>query len=186
MNRDRIRLAVLITSLAATAAFVLSADPPGEPARGVVQPIEREVASNKPSDTANEAMTDALKPPAGTSRLPWSESAVDIFADPPPPKPAAPPPMRIKAEPAPVPPPPSAPVVQEPPAPPRFQLQPLGQMQQDTERVAFLLGPQGPLLARAGATVAGEWLVETVTESSLQVMHVGTSHRVAVPLPPTR
>ncbi|MCZ8099502.1 MAG: hypothetical protein O9972_16485, partial [Burkholderiales bacterium] len=120
------------------------------------------------------------------SRSPWSESAIDIFADPPPPKPVAPPAVRVKAEAAPPPPPPPAPVVQEPPPPPRFPLQPLGQMQQDAERVAFLLGPQGPLLARVGTTVAGEWLVETVTESNLQVMHVGTSHRIAVPLPPTR
>ncbi len=186
MNRDRIRLAVLVTSLAATAAFVLFADPPGEPARGVVQPIERKVASNKPSDTKSDAMTDVMQPPAGTSRAPWSETAVDIFTDPPPPKPAAVQPVRTKAQPPPEPPPPPATVVQEPPVPPRFPLQPLGQMQQDTERVAFLLGPQGPLLVRVGATVAGEWLVETVTESSLQVMHVGTSHRVAVPLPPTR
>jgi hypothetical protein len=186
MTRDRIRLSVLVASLAATAAFVLFAGPPAETARGVVQPVERKVAASAPAGTRNDAMTIALQPSAAAPRAPWSESAVDIFADPPPPKLAAQHPMRIKVEPAPAPPTPPSQVVQEPAPAPRFPLQPLGQMQQDTERVAFLLGPEGPLLARAGATVAGEWLVETVTEASLQVMHVGTSHRVAVPLPPTR
>ncbi|MCZ8323326.1 MAG: hypothetical protein ACK50I_02515 [Burkholderiales bacterium] len=186
MSRDRIRLAVLVALLAATAIVVLSADPPGASTPSVVQPVARTLASTTPAGTRNDAVLDTAQPAGAASRSPWSESAIDIFADPPPPKPVAPPAVRVKAEAAPPPPPPPAPVVQEPPPPPRFPLQPLGQMQQDAERVAFLLGPQGPLLARVGTTVAGEWLVETVTESNLQVMHVGTSHRIAVPLPPTR
>jgi hypothetical protein len=191
MMQKRVRLAVLLVGLLAAAAFVLSAGPQDDPSQEVAQPVLRQQTAQSADAQRKPNIASPASTATQTRRETWNEATVDIFVDPQPPRR---PPVRtvrgtatasqFPASTAPTSPHPALPT--EPQSPPRFALQALGQMLLDTERIAFLLGPQGPLVARAGATIEGKWVVETVTESALEVTHVDTAQRLSVPLPPTR
>ncbi len=194
MRRQDIRLGALLLALAATAVFVLRAEPPVAPAAVTVQAVER----SDPPDSGARAPTepaDASLTHRRAFRPAWDAAGPDLFASdsvvaaalipqrvelaetPPPDAPAVTDPE----------PPAAAPVAPAPVAPaPVFPYRALGQLQQDGERIAFLEGPQGPMLARAGASIAGDWVVDAISESTLQVRHSSGTPRMAIALPPTR
>jgi hypothetical protein len=189
VRRQDIRLGAWLLVLAATAVFVLRAEPPVVPAAATVQAVARAHppdsgarASPEPSDAS---LTDrrAVRPA-------WDASGPDLFASDSVVA-VAPIPQRVELAETP---PPDVPAVTDPepaaaapvdPAP-VFPYRALGQMQQDGERIAFLEGPHGPMLARAGASIAGDWVVDAISESTLQVRHSSGAPRTAIALPPTR
>lgn len=189
MRRQDIRLGAWLLALAATAVFVLRAGPPAGSAAVTVQAVERSQtavsgarASPEPSDAA-PSDTRAVRPA-------WDASGPDLFASD---SVVAAAPIPQRVEPAETP-PPDVPAVTDPEPPaaapvtpaPVFPYRALGQMQQDGERIAFLEGPQGPMLARAGASIAGDWVVDAISETTLQVRHSSGTPRMAIALPPTR
>jgi len=189
VRRQEIRLGAWLLVLAATAVFVLRAEPPAGSAAVTVQAVERSQsavsgarASPEPSDAA-PSDTRAVRPA-------WDASGPDLFASD---SVVAAAPIPQRVEPAETP-PPEVPAVTDPEPPaaapvapaPVFPYRALGQMQQDGERIAFLEGPQGPMLARAGASIAGDWVVDSISESTLQVRHSSGTPRMAIALPPTR
>lgn len=186
MNRNK-RMLGWFAALTATAAFVLSAEPPHATDNGVVKPVVRQHAESL-TPVAGDA-TD-VKATLVPERPKWGALLANVFAsDDQLPAESAGQTLQTKSfVPEPIPPQvtPPLPVVMPSASQPEFPFRALGQLEQESGRVVFLLGSDGPQIAKVGTPLPGGWVVDSMTDSALKVQHAETHQLLTVPLPVAR
>ena len=162
-DRPRSRAALglaLGATLAATwwAATLDTAPEPVATAQrgGAPRPAEAAAPVAPPPVAAASAASAAA---SGSARAPWPEPAASALAAWMPPPPPPPPPAPV-----------AAPMAPPPPVAPPFPYQLIGRLDEGGKPVALLAGPSRTVAAREGEVLDGQWRVQSVQPSGVQLV----------------